>query len=236
MPSALVFLKKRVAKFHPHMYSQEASAIFGGIEDILKINSLAVKRDICETDPTLLQLIPYVTVINNGMVGVYKRGKSGGEERLHGNYSIGLGGHIDTTPISSLGEHIVSEAARELYEELGFPIEFTKSKLEEALDESKLIYSTVDEVSRVHLGLSLIIDVTGHPPINVEHDVITEFEWIDKYTLEEYKDSDKLELWSSLVSNLIHYTKKTPTCVNCDHVWNFRENVYSRRRYTSRDN
>jgi predicted NUDIX family phosphoesterase len=226
MPSALVFLKKKVAKFHPHMYAQDASTIFGGINDILKLSSLAVKRDICETDPNLLQLIPYVTVINNGMVGVYKRGESGGEERLHGNYSIGLGGHIDTVPARSLATHIVSEAARELYEELGLPVEFTKPKLEEALDKSKLIYSTVDEVSRVHLGLSLIIDITGHPPISTEHNVITEFEWIDKYTLESYKDSGKLETWSSLVSNLIHYTKKNPTGVNCDHIWKFRERTY----------
>jgi len=40
------------------------------------------------------QLIPYVLLICDGKVLRYRRGKGGQETRLHGLYSVGIGGHI----------------------------------------------------------------------------------------------------------------------------------------------
>lgn len=40
------------------------------------------------------QIIPYVLIICNDRILRYRRGRGGGETRLHGLYSVGIGGHI----------------------------------------------------------------------------------------------------------------------------------------------
>ncbi len=51
-------------------------------------------RSEAEQDKRYKQLIPYVLLICNGKVLRYRRGKGGQETRLHGLYSVGVGGHI----------------------------------------------------------------------------------------------------------------------------------------------
>lgn len=48
-----------------------------------------------EKDPTLKQIIPYIIFKHDRMVFSYVRGKGTAEERLKGNRSIGIGGHIN---------------------------------------------------------------------------------------------------------------------------------------------
>ena len=47
-----------------------------------------------EQDRGYKQLIPYVMIICKERILRYQRGKGGEETRLHGLYSIGVGGHI----------------------------------------------------------------------------------------------------------------------------------------------
>lgn len=51
-------------------------------------------RSEAELDRRYKQLIPYVILISGDRVLRYRRGKGGEETRLHGLYSIGIGGHI----------------------------------------------------------------------------------------------------------------------------------------------
>src|SRR4051794_3879207 len=51
-------------------------------------------RSNVETDPSVKQLIPYAILIREDQVFAYRRGKAGGENRLHDLWSIGVGGHI----------------------------------------------------------------------------------------------------------------------------------------------
>src|SRR6185436_4643473 len=53
-----------------------------------------INRTDAEQDKRYKQLIPYVLVICNNKVLRYRRGKGGQETRLHGLYSVGIGGHI----------------------------------------------------------------------------------------------------------------------------------------------
>lgn len=57
-------------------------------------NILYRNRSEAEQDRRYKQLIPYVLVICNDRVLRYRRGKGGQETRLHGLYSVGIGGHI----------------------------------------------------------------------------------------------------------------------------------------------
>src|SRR5438128_5738944 len=55
---------------------------------------LYLNRSDAEQDKRYKQLIPYVLVICNDKILRYRRGKKGQETRLHGLYSVGIGGHI----------------------------------------------------------------------------------------------------------------------------------------------
>jgi predicted NUDIX family phosphoesterase len=109
-----------------------------------------VDRSICETDESLLQLLPYITLEDeDGAFFMYTRGGGGEEARLHGNYSIGVGGHVDIAPAEcqTLLEVLQAEAAREYLEETGLvadPSMFTITHF---------ICDPTNAVGRVHLGL-----------------------------------------------------------------------------------
>jgi predicted NUDIX family phosphoesterase len=55
---------------------------------------LYLNRSDAELDKRFKQLIPYVLIICGDKILRYRRGKGGQETRLHGLYSVGIGGHI----------------------------------------------------------------------------------------------------------------------------------------------
>src|ERR1043166_7107824 len=55
---------------------------------------LYLNRSDAEHDKRYKQLIPYVLLIYKGKILRYRRGRGGQETRLHGLYSVGVGGHI----------------------------------------------------------------------------------------------------------------------------------------------
>src|SRR6185436_21116754 len=57
-------------------------------------NILYLNRSEAELDKRFKQLIPYVLILCNDKILRYRRGKGGGETRLHGLFSVGIGGHI----------------------------------------------------------------------------------------------------------------------------------------------
>src|SRR2546421_1367086 len=56
-------------------------------------NLLYLNRSDAEQDKRYKQLIPYVLVICDRRILRYQRGRGGQETRLHGVYSVGIGGH-----------------------------------------------------------------------------------------------------------------------------------------------
>jgi predicted NUDIX family phosphoesterase len=63
---------------------------------VLTSNSQLVyrNRSDAEQNKRFKQLIPYVLLICHDRILRYRRGKGGQETRLHGLYSVGIGGHI----------------------------------------------------------------------------------------------------------------------------------------------
>jgi predicted NUDIX family phosphoesterase len=116
-------------------------------------------RDKAEVNENFLQLIPYIVIstIDGKFVFTYQRGKAGGEERLHGQYTCGLGGHINPEDVTSSVEHdplvkILKEAAiREVEEEVGCKFGFNDFKL------NGFIFSDKTAVDRVHLGVLMML-------------------------------------------------------------------------------
>src|SRR6266498_2392374 len=56
--------------------------------------TLYLNRRDAEQDRRYKQLIPYVLILCNDRILRYRRGKGGQEARLHGLFSVGIGGHI----------------------------------------------------------------------------------------------------------------------------------------------
>jgi predicted NUDIX family phosphoesterase len=107
-------------------------------------------RQQAEADPTFKQLIPYSILRYGDDVFHYQRSAWGGERRLHGQRSIGVGGHInrsDVLPLWSDVTPIVEWARdRELAEEFDVACPGQPSLIGFLNDDST-------EVGRVHLGV-----------------------------------------------------------------------------------
>lgn len=98
-----------------------------------------------ETDPTWLQLIPYLVLQHDGQVFHYTRGQSGGEKRLHALKSIGIGGHIN--PVDSTSDDPYRAGMlRELEEEVVNVGPYTERIL-------GLVHDPSTPVGQVHLGI-----------------------------------------------------------------------------------
>src|SRR5206468_6679192 len=110
-------------------------------------------RSDAEHDQRYKQLIPYVLLICNGRILRYRRGRGGQEVRLHGLYSVGIGGHIseDDHGLFSTGPGYHEGMRRELMEEV-------------AIDEVKeaavaVINDDSTEVGYVHFGVVHVMNV-----------------------------------------------------------------------------
>src|SRR5579859_1941293 len=113
-----------------------------------------LNRSEAEMDKRYKQLIPYVLVICAGKILRYRRGKGGQETRLHGLFSVGIGGHI-----SEEDSGLFSQAA-------GYQEGMRRELMEEvAIEEMKetvvgLINDDSTEVGYVHFGVVHILQVS----------------------------------------------------------------------------
>ncbi len=108
-------------------------------------------RSECETDPTWLQLIPYVVLRHNDRLFHYTRGSKGGEKRLHALKSIGIGGHINPVDTEAADPYRAG-MARELAEEIHLGCAYTESVL-------GLVYEPSTSVGSVHLGVVHVLSL-----------------------------------------------------------------------------
>ena len=106
-----------------------------------------------ETDPAYKQIIPYVLVTRGAEAFVMQRLKKGGEQRLHGLLSLGVGGHIN--PVDEAGgSALMAGLRREVDEEVA--VERAAS-----LTPLGVINNDRDEVGRVHLGFLFRLEAEG---------------------------------------------------------------------------
>jgi len=112
-----------------------------------------LERDAAEVDPAFKQPIPYCTLVRPGEVFCVERLPRQGEGRLHGRWSIGLGGHIEPDDLAGEGDPILAGLRRELAEEVGegpaaLPARFLG-----------LVNDETDPVGQVHFGLVFCLEI-----------------------------------------------------------------------------
>jgi predicted NUDIX family phosphoesterase len=148
-----------------------------------------------ENDPTVLQVIPYSYVYGfRPEVLVYRRTKKGNESRLHGKFSIGVGGHIN--PIDNKGDQIFKIAAlRELNEEFLFAGENLRPSDIMDFTLRGFIRRTDTPVNSVHFGLVYSFASPSHVVIPVAHECEV-IGWFGAEDLRKPEMLDNLEDWS----------------------------------------
>jgi predicted NUDIX family phosphoesterase len=150
-----------------------------------------VERPVAEEDPTHKQLIPYVVVRDGERVFLMHRTDAGGDPRLHGKASIGVGGHLN--PVDDGEDALMAGLRREWAEELDADWE----------PEFRLIGLLNDDsnpVGAVHLGVVFAVEADGRPVDVRERDKLAGA----FATQAELESSwDRLETWSRLVAEAL---------------------------------
>ncbi len=151
------------------------------------------RRGDMEEDPSYKQLIGYVLLkdANTNEVLVYKRLVGGGEARLHGKASVGIGGHMNEVEGKTIFEMLKINAARELNEEVGV-------SEEEALNNLHfigLINDDKTEVGQVHVGVVYECKVDKSKVEAKEDDTLV-IKWM---TANEAKEEENYETWSEFL-------------------------------------
>ena len=167
-------------------------------------NVLYLNRSEAELDKRYKQLIPYVLILCNGRILRYRRGKKGQETRLHGLYSVGIGGHISEEDhgLFSSRQGYQESMQRELKEEVD-------------IDEGKqpavaLINDDSTEVGFVHFGVVHVMHV-AHEKIVGRRSGILAPEFVP--IAEAKKDLSAYESWSKFCLEHLDQLLIKATCV-----------------------
>lgn len=144
-------------------------------------------RTEAEQDRRYKQLIPYVLILCQGKILRYRRGKGGQETRLHGLFSVGIGGHISDEDhgLFSTGIGYEEGMRRELMEEVAI-------KQVDAPPVA-LINDDSTEVGYVHFGVVHLMHVGDESVAGHRSGIVApEFVALDEAT----KDPAAYESWS----------------------------------------
>jgi predicted NUDIX family phosphoesterase len=160
-----------------------------------------VERPAAEEDPTHKQLIPYVLVRDGDRVFLMHRTDAGGDPRLHGKASIGVGGHLN--PVDEGQDALMAGLRREWAEEL-------EADWEPEFRLIGLLNDDTNPVGSVHLGVVFEVDAAGRSVDVREHDKLVGG-FADAAALAASRD--RLETWSLLVADALglHSEAGVPT-------------------------
>ena len=150
-------------------------------------NILYLNRSEAEQDKRYKQLIPYVLILCNDRILRYRRGKGGQETRLHGLYSVGIGGHISEEDHGLFSKALGYQEGmrRELMEEVAI----------EEMNEAAvgLINDDSTEVGYVHFGVVHVMHVADEAIVGRRSGIVApEFVPI----AEAMKEPASYESWS----------------------------------------
>jgi len=148
-------------------------------------------RDIVEDDPSFKQIIPYVIVRHGDRYLLTRRTNRQTESRLHGKYSIGVGGHINDTEKFAAEQNVIEAGLeRELDEEIHLLGQ------RQSLNLVGIISDDSTPVGQVHLGLVFVLE-TASPDFRVNEPELMTAEWATMELLQE--SFERMESWSQIV-------------------------------------
>jgi predicted NUDIX family phosphoesterase len=154
--------------------------------DIIKKNMEFKPRYLMEEDLSFKQVIPYIIFQANNKIFVMQRQNNASEQRLKNKFSIGIGGHIRITDVSS--DSILDWAKREFHEEVNFNDDFDANIIGLVNDDSTF-------VGKVHLGV-VILMVSQSENIKIRSE-LKSGQLVDIKDLHKY--INEMENWSQII-------------------------------------
>ncbi len=152
-----------------------------------------LERPLAEEAPAFKQLIPYVVVRDGEAVFLMHRTDAGGDARLHGRASIGVGGHLN--PVDAGEDALMAGLRREWHEEL-------ETDWEPKFQLIGLLNDDSNPVGAVHIGVVFTVDAAGRPVAVREHAKLTgAFAGADALIA----SWGRLETWSQLVAEALGF-------------------------------
>lgn len=163
-------------------------------------------RSLLEQDETKRQLVVYAVIMDSaGRVMVYRRPDKQDETRLSNRYSIGVGGHVNSSDTNqspntpdAIWDLIATASKRELSEELQLATD-ARPRIVIAANES--------QVDRVHLGFVPIIKVTDETAAELVMDSKSGsiVDWLDPLDVRPMvaRNGGELEAWSKLLTPIL---------------------------------
>lgn len=172
--------------FHGLRHADDAT--LAQLRDAVAAHGRYLDRPIAEEDSGHKQLIPYVVVRDGENVFLMERTDAGGDRRLHGKASIGVGGHLN--PVDDGEDALMAGLRREWAEELvaGWTPEF---HLVGMLNDDS------NPVGAVHLGVVFAVEADGRAVEVREADKLTGAFAPAAAVRAAW---DRLETWSQLVA------------------------------------
>jgi predicted NUDIX family phosphoesterase len=145
-------------------------------------------RPVMEQDTSFKQIIPYLVLRDGPRYFLMRRTNAGGDPRLHGRYSIGVGGHLNPGDGGLLGG-----LRREWHEEL-------VADFVPAFRLVALLNDDTTPVGTVHLGAVYLADAGGRPVAIRETDKLTG-SFVEPGGIAAVRD--EMETWSALVFDFL---------------------------------
>jgi predicted NUDIX family phosphoesterase len=148
-------------------------------------------RPTAEDDPTRKQVIPYVVVRDGSRTFLMQRTDAGGDARLHGKASIGVGGHLN--PVDEGEDALDAGLRREWAEEL-------EASWEPEFRLVGFLNDDTNPVGAVHLGVVFTVEAAGRQVAVREHEKLSGA-FVEADAVADAWD--RLETWSQLVARAL---------------------------------
>ena len=203
--------EKLFPEFYPHgllAFGDEFSP--SAFDALVGEHGFFVEREYAERTPALKQLIPYCVVTDGERILLLRRLDKGGEARLHGKLSIGVGGHINPVdaPNSTTGsdaghesaERAASERAKSILDAAGHREMTEELTLNGPTEVSRygILNDDSNSVGAVHVGVVQVVTIDGTAEVR-ETDQL-EGRWVTPDELKEMSErGENFETWSRLI-------------------------------------
>ena len=186
MENVLTVKRELIAKYIPQKGITTENC--DNVVDIILSTHEFLPRPEAENDPSHKQIIPSVVVCRGDEIFVTRRLNKGGEARLHGLLSIGVGGHINPEADGDGSDVLFRGMKREIEEEVAI-------ESMGALIACGMINDDMTEVGSVHLGLFFTLEVFGEVKV-LETEKLEGF-WVKRSELSGL--TEQMETWSQFV-------------------------------------
>ena len=169
------------------------------LNNMWEVGGSVQRRGDMEEDMSYLQPIPYTVIKQGDKYFTYTRLEGGGESRLHGKSSIGVGGHQNSVEYAWNFEHLLAvNNSRELeeevfiYQENGEEIDYHYDLAKESVIAG-LMYNQKTEVDSVHIGILNIINIPEKWTVEPKETDTLEGKFLTKQEIQELD----LENWTA---------------------------------------